>query len=525
MFWGIKVVPGEEHPLIPSDVLGTLHITQATLGTDPSKERSIVQCSVGDKEPIFLCSLSRGKVECCPLNLEFEGNESVAFSVIGPQSIYLSGYFRADSKDDDAEHYEIDSDGEDIAETDEDESSTYDTEDEYDDDFIDDSDFEMFPPSPVPNSGVVIEEIVEEEKLANGSNQSKRLKKPQLNESDENKDSQHQIVAKSGNGVQVLESEDEDGFPIAASHKSKSNDQNPASKAEEKTDKITTKEGKKKKAKDSGDHATGLKRKLNSVVQEDQPEREASQPFDSSKLSTEVVTENDVKRKKKKQQKERKANKAGIGDRSEVHMEDKTQSEEAETSNAHQVLPVANELDQKVNNEKSMDIVSDHDVDENHSEKKKKKKKKKSTGDVKKEQNITAVGDENGSIVEMEKKTEAKRSQVRTFGNGLVIEEVAMGKPDGKRASPGKKVSVHYIGKLKKNGKIFDSNVGRAPFKFRLGVGQVIKGWDVGVNGMRVGDKRRLTIPPSMGYGDQGAGKTIPPNSWLVFDVELVAVN
>nr|CAN77925.1 hypothetical protein VITISV_028684 [Vitis vinifera] len=86
-----------------------------------------------------------------------------------------------------------------------------------------------------------------------------------------------------------------------------------------------------------------------------------------------------------------------------------------------------------------MDIVSDHDVDENHSEKKKKKKKKKSTGDVKKEQNITAVGDENRSIVEMEKKTEAKRSQVRTFGNGLVIEEVAMGKPDGKRASPGKK--------------------------------------------------------------------------------------
>lgn len=84
--------------------------------------------------------------------------------------------------------------------------------------------------------------------------------------------------------------------------------------------------------------------------------------------------------------------------------------------------------------------MSDHDVDENHSEKKKKKKKKKSTGDVKKEQNITAVGDENRSIVEMEKKTEAKRSQVRTFGNGLVIEEVAMGKPDGKRASPGKKV-------------------------------------------------------------------------------------
>ena len=87
-----------------------------------------------------------------------------------------------------------------------------------------------------------------------------------------------------------------------------------------------------------------------------------------------------------------------------------------------------------------MEILSDHDADENRSEKKKKKKKKKNTGDVKKEPDITAAGDNNGSIVEMEKKIEAKRSQVRTFANGLVIEEVAMGKPDGKRASPGKKV-------------------------------------------------------------------------------------
>ncbi|EPS73883.1 hypothetical protein M569_00878, partial [Genlisea aurea] len=120
---------------------------------------------------------------------------------------------------------------------------------------------------------------------------------------------------------------------------------------------------------------------------------------------------------------------------------------------------------------------------------------------------------------------EAKPFQVRSFPNGLVVEEILMGTPDGRKASPGKKVSVHYIGKLKKNGKIFDSNIGKAPFKFRLGIGQVIKGWDVGVNGMRIGDKRRLTIPPAMGYGAKGCGAAIPPNSWLVFDVELVDVN
>ncbi|KAJ0620339.1 putative peptidylprolyl isomerase [Helianthus annuus] len=75
---------------------------------------------------------------------------------------------------------------------------------------------------------------------------------------------------------------------------------------------------------------------------------------------------------------------------------------------------------------------------------------------------------------------------------------------------------MRYIGKLKKNGKIFDSNIAKAPFKFRLGAGEVIAGWDVGVKGMRVGEKRRLTIPPSMGYGARGAGSAIPPNSWLV---------
>ncbi|KAJ6825984.1 peptidyl-prolyl cis-trans isomerase FKBP43-like isoform X1 [Iris pallida] len=130
---------------------------------------------------------------------------------------------------------------------------------------------------------------------------------------------------------------------------------------------------------------------------------------------------------------------------------------------------------------------------------------------------------EKDSFSNQQAKVEAQSHKPRTFPNGLVIEDLAMGKPDGKRASDGSKVSVNYIGKLK-NGNIFDSNVGQRPFKFRLGAGQVIKGWDVGVKGMRVGDKRRLTIPPSFGYGERGAGKKIPGNSWLVFDVELVGV-
>ena len=94
----------------------------------------------------------------------------------------------------------------------------------------------------------------------------------------------------------------------------------------------------------------------------------------------------------------------------------------------------------------------------------------------------------------------------------------------GDRASIGMSVSVHYTGKLE-DGTIFDSSIPRGqPFTFTLGAGQVIKGWDLGVEGMTVGEKRNLVIPPHLGYGVLGAGATIPPNATLVFDVELLEV-
>jgi FKBP-type peptidyl-prolyl cis-trans isomerase len=96
----------------------------------------------------------------------------------------------------------------------------------------------------------------------------------------------------------------------------------------------------------------------------------------------------------------------------------------------------------------------------------------------------------------------------------------------GAAASAGKTVSVHYTGWLAKDGKKFDSSVDRGqPFMFQLGAGQVIKGWDEGVSGMKVGGKRQLRIPPELGYGATGAGRgLIPPNATLIFDVELLAV-
>lgn len=105
----------------------------------------------------------------------------------------------------------------------------------------------------------------------------------------------------------------------------------------------------------------------------------------------------------------------------------------------------------------------------------------------------------------------------------LQIEDLQIG--TGAEAKPGKSVSVHYTGTLT-NGSKFDSSRDRnETFDFQLGAGMVIKGWDQGVAGMKVGGRRKLTVPPELGYGAGGYPPVIPPNSVLIFDIELVEVS
>ena len=123
-------------------------------------------------------------------------------------------------------------------------------------------------------------------------------------------------------------------------------------------------------------------------------------------------------------------------------------------------------------------------------------------------------------------RSDAADNQVTEMPDGLKYTDTKIG--DGATAKAGNKVSVNYTGWLYENGdkgKKFDSSLDRGqPFQFTLGAKQVIAGWDEGVAGMKVGGKRTLTIPPELGYGARGAPGAIPPNSTLIFDVELLQV-
>ncbi|XP_070503975.1 46 kDa FK506-binding nuclear protein isoform X2 [Chironomus tepperi] len=132
----------------------------------------------------------------------------------------------------------------------------------------------------------------------------------------------------------------------------------------------------------------------------------------------------------------------------------------------------------------------------------------------KKQQNGTTNGQEKKNLQKDE-----KPGQVRKLQGGLECQDLKIG--GGAEAKVGKKIQVYYEGRLKNNNKVFDATKSGPGFKMTLGRGEVIKGWDIGLIGMKVGGKRRLICPPSLAYGQKGNPPVIPANSTLVFDVEL----
>ena len=230
-------------------------------------------------------------------------------------------------------------------------------------------------------------------------------------------------------------------------------------------------------------------------------------------------------------------------DDGEEEEEEESDDEDMETDEAK---PEVNGSPKKeMNGSPKKEVKSDEKTPETPESGDKKKKKKKNKKKNKNKENVNGTGEAGDDAtktpakadqkVKQEQKTpakadqktpgkdQAKKTPKRTLKGGIQVEDLKEG--NGPEAKRGKMVGMYYEGKLKANGKTFDSTLSGKPFKFRLGAGEVIKGWDVGLDGIKVGGKRRLTIPAPLAYGKAGAAPEIPPNATLVFDVECKAVN
>ncbi|XVE74294.1 hypothetical protein DITRI_Ditri12bG0005200 [Diplodiscus trichospermus] len=212
-FWGTEVKPGR--PFTHSPLSRRLHLSQATLGMGSSTHKTIVQCNVGNKRAVYVCCLFPEKAECCQLNLEFDESDEVVFSVIGPRTVHLTGYYLPTSSlnhhNDDSESY-----GEDIAET-ETERSENSEENEYGGSFINDDDPEVFSSSPESSAGSGSnEEILDLNKSKDGKGKRIRLRKKYKHGDSENGDSTWQKNLTSVAAIEVLDSEMEDTLPISS---------------------------------------------------------------------------------------------------------------------------------------------------------------------------------------------------------------------------------------------------------------------------------------------------------------------
>ncbi|XP_073038681.1 LOW QUALITY PROTEIN: peptidyl-prolyl cis-trans isomerase FKBP43-like [Primulina eburnea] len=590
-FWGVEVKPGKPVTHSCEKARGRLRISQATLGISDATKKSLVQCNVGNRSPVLLCALLPNSTESCHLDVEFEEADDVVFSVIGPRSVYLTGYYVQRSLQSNT-HSDTESYGVDIENSHTEGSSHDSADDRYEDSFIDDDELQVSPPSPVSSEKGTDEARLGDDRMHVGKGRQKnRKKKYQVIESDseddngyllsvfKNKRSPETTMSKDGKkSAQVTEQTGSrsDGGICDSESPGKGNPSDVNVEQERLSGaklpflhKGTEQKNKKleivkelethNKVLSNNEKALtdrnclGNKVEVN-IIDQNLPMRHGDDQMQSldvakaKKKRKEKVgevgdpknlmemganwsatngAENDQKSKKRKKgvQLERTCE----GTDSECHSIPKHDEFKQGLLNADSVSNELLEANGKHQEPKNDNIITTNSEllasDQKTNKKVRKKKQKKSEGDGSSDVFMPKMTDnKENSAMKYEHQTANAPIQERALSNGLIIEEVTHGPPDGKVAAPGKKVKIYYTAMLKESGHIFDSNVGKPACKFLLGDKEVIGGWNLGIDGMRVGDKRRLVIPPSMGYGKHGAGENVPPNSWLVYEVELASV-
>ncbi|GAB2302920.1 hypothetical protein Dimus_036913 [Dionaea muscipula] len=393
--------------------------------------------------------------------------------------------------------------GEDIGDVDTERSNSC-SDSNYEDSFINDNDIEIYPPSPASISGGASIELMDRKLPENGRGSSRRLKKENCSKvaDTDGFNCQKKIVnRRRAAQIVVLDSEDEDQKTISSLYKS---DKSPGcgkwmeGKVVEETAGISD-----KMLGIDDKNADKSKQNNGDTISYPDGEREVDTPFDPLSVSGEVGRE--VKAEKKKKRKER--------------------SKEVEEGNGRRLKQDSSfkgELQKPADPKQKNGSTHYHAVTEHHTEDKRAKKIVRKNLDEKRDTEIPTAIKQEENVPPLE--TEGK-NRYSKLPNGLVIEDLEVDKSNEKVASSGKRVTIQYDVKRKEGGQIVRSSVESRPYKFRLGKGRVVEGLDIGIDGMREGGRRRLIIPPELGYGSKDNDLGVPPDSWLIIDVDLIRVH
>ncbi|GER31245.1 peptidyl-prolyl cis-trans isomerase [Striga asiatica] len=521
-FSGVEVKPGKPITHYCEKARGRLRISQATLGFGDATMRSTVQCNVGGRSPVLLCVLMPEKTESCHLDLEFEEADDVVFSVIGPRSVYLSGYY-VQKIQGICSHNDSETLGLDIENTNTERSSyRSDDDNEYGGSFInDDHELQFSPESPVEGSKGVNEEATPE---------NDEFEDKELGHSGQGRKKYRAIV--SDDDADPHESDDKVSHSLSAS-KSKSDMETTACNVGQMIPIETVDMG--DEAEDDGvcgvDKLDGSVLHANDNAMEEETleetnvssekvltgnpihESNAKDTVSSQSLSTSIGNDETPFRdllllswgcevSQKSQRKRKKHSKEEKNHTSQADKMAEDNVHEVEASNNMDISRNSNNgLTKKRKSELQLEGISVKGTNSHCGLQRAENQTQEQPG--LEEIHTEEIGDE--------ERGENQNQQIDKlvpscffFGlaiskGGLIIEELDSGPPDAKVAAPGKKVKIYYTAIVKATGHVFDSNVGKDALYFRLGNEDFIDGWNVGIDGMRVGGKRRLIVPPSMG--------------------------